>query len=225
LLGNDLLKKKDLKAELCLDKNETYFSGLRWEILGLIPPGDHRILDVGCGAGNLLNKLKESGKAREIVGIEINERLAGNLSSTLDKLYVGDVEIIDLPLAEEFFDYILFADVLEHLIDPWRVLHRYKRLLKNDGYMIATIPNIKNYHTLYRLIFFDDFEYKNEGVLDRSHLRFFTKREITKMFKDENFEVVDLIHLNASGTALSRLRNLSSFFATQYLIKVKEGNR
>jgi 2-polyprenyl-3-methyl-5-hydroxy-6-metoxy-1,4-benzoquinol methylase len=219
-------------------------------MIQLIPAGNHKILDVGCGAGHTLKKLKELSKANETVGIEINEHVTQDLSDTLDRLYVGDVERIDLPHTENNFDYILFGDVLEHLIDPRRVLHRYKSLLRDDGYIIASIPNIKHYGTLLRLIFFDEFQYADNGILDRSHLRFFTKKEILKMFTDEKFEVVDLIPVDDSKpekkyrkkykdtlftflnnklfSYLSSLQILtiffldSSFYASQYIIKAKK---
>jgi 2-polyprenyl-3-methyl-5-hydroxy-6-metoxy-1,4-benzoquinol methylase len=240
------MSKTDLNAGLCTKDDRGYFSVTRWEIIKLIPSGNHKILDVGCGAGSTLRKLKELGKANEIVGIEINEDVARNSSDALDKLHIGDVETMDLPYPEKYFDYILFADVLEHLINPRRVLRIYRNLLRDDGYLIATIPNIKHYNVLMRLILFDEFRYSDTGILDRSHLRFFTKKEIIKMFQDEQFEVVDLIHLHvpikpaneAAEKALSdlpsRLRYKSSlyinqclakssFYAYQYLIKAKKG--
>jgi len=241
------LSKTDLKAELYRDKDEGYSSNIRWEIIQLIPAGNHKILEVGCGAGHTLKKLKELSKANETVGIEINEQVTQGLSDTLDRLYVGDVETIDLPHTENCFDYIIFGDVLEHLIDPRRVLHNYKSLVRDDGYIIASIPNIKHYSVLLRLIFFDEFQYSDAGILDRSHLRFFTKKEILKMFTDEKFEVVDLIPLDGSKPGekkykdtlftflnsklfplLSRLQILtlyfvdSSFYASQYIIKAKK---
>jgi 2-polyprenyl-3-methyl-5-hydroxy-6-metoxy-1,4-benzoquinol methylase len=240
------VSKTDLKAELYRNKDDGYSSIIRWDMIQLIPEGDHKILEVGCGAGHTLKKLKELGKANEIVGIEINEQVTQDLSDTLDRLYVGDVETMDLPHTEKYFDYMLFGDVLEHLINPRRVLNSYKSLLRDDGYIIASIPNIKHLSVLLRLIFFDEFQYTDHGILDSSHLRFFTKKEIVKMFKDEKFEIVDLIpwdgskpgknYKNRLFTCLnSRLFSYlssfqilvmffldSSFYAIHYIIKAKK---
>ncbi|MEI7826722.1 MAG: class I SAM-dependent methyltransferase [Euryarchaeota archaeon] len=216
-------------------------------MIQLIPVGNHKILEVGCGSGHTLKKLKELSKANETVGIEINEQVTQDLSDALDRLYIGDVETIDLPHTENYFDYILFGDVLEHLIDPRRVLHRFKSLLRDDGYIIASIPNIKHYDVLLRLIFFDEFQYTDDGILDRSHLRFFTKKEILKMFADEKLEVVDLIPVDGNKPGKKRHKDTlftflnsklfsylssmqifamyfidSSFYATQYIIKAKK---
>jgi 2-polyprenyl-3-methyl-5-hydroxy-6-metoxy-1,4-benzoquinol methylase len=104
-----------------------------------------------------LRGLKALGKASEIVGIEINQKAVADSSDHLDGLFIGDVETIDLPYPDKYFDYILFGDVLEHLINPGVVLHKYKNLLSDDGYIIATIPNIKHYRVLLGLILFDEF--------------------------------------------------------------------
>jgi 2-polyprenyl-3-methyl-5-hydroxy-6-metoxy-1,4-benzoquinol methylase len=241
------VSKTDLKAELYRNKNEAYSSLIRWDMIRLIPTGNHKFLDVGCGAGYTLKKLKELGKANEIVGIETNEQVTKGLSDTLDRLCIGDVETIELPRTEKYLDYILFGDVLEHVINPWRVLHRYKSVLRDNGYIIASIPNIKNYNVLIRLIFFDEFQYTDAGILDSSHLRFFTKLEIVKMFKDEKLQVVDLMPIYNTKllgkknentpfpdqnsrlfSYLSRLRKLkkhlwgNSFYAGHYIIKAKK---
>ena len=242
------MSKTNLKAELYEHKDEGYSSNIRWDVIPLIPTGDNKILEVGCGAGYTLKKLKELGKANEIVGIEMNEQVSQDLSDTLDRLYVGDVETIDLPQNEKYFDYILFVDVLEHLINPRGVLHDYKTLLRDGGYIIASIPNIKHHSVLLPLIFFDEFQYSDFGLLDASHLRFFTKKEILKMFKEEKLEVVDLIPLYDEPRWEKKYRNMlftflnkrlfsylyrlqilimyfmdNSFYVRQYIIKAKKG--
>lgn len=242
------MSKTDLKAELYRNKDEGYSSIIRWDIIPLIPTGDHKILEVGCGAGYTLKKLKELGKANEIVGIEINEQVTQDLSDTLDRFYIGDVETIDLPQNEKYFDFILFGDVLEHLINPRRVLRSYRSLLRDGGHVIASIPNIKYHSVLLPLIFLDEFQYTDFGILDSSHLRFFTKKEIVKIFNEEKFEVVDVVPIydeNRLGkkyrntlftflnsrlfSYLSRLQILimyfmdNSFYAGQYIIKAKKG--
>ena len=158
MLGRVFVSKTDLKAEFYRNKDDAYWSWIRWDLIQLIPTGDHKILEIGCGAGHTLKKLKELGKAKEIVGIEINEQLTQDLSDNLDGLYVGDVEIMDLPNTEKYLDYILFGDVLEHLINPRRVLQRCRSLMSDDGFVIASIPNIKHHSILLRLILFDEFQ-------------------------------------------------------------------
>jgi len=216
------------KNELYLEKDKTYFSYIRWDIINQVPEGNHRILDVGCGAGATLLKLKELGKASEIFGIEINEDIAGKLSPLLNGIIIGDIESIKLPFNEKYFDYILFGDILEHLINPDKILNQYKELLKDDGFIIATIPNIKHFNILLRLIILDEFKYVDEGILDKSHLRFFTKKEIENLFMRNKFKIVEINPIIYGRIKI--LKNLfrnkilpgGSFFALQYLIKARK---
>lgn len=219
------------KIELYIKKDKSYFSNIRWNIIDLIPDGNHRVLDVGCGDGVTLKKIKELGKASEIYGIEINEGIAENLSQDFDKFVIGDIEMMETQFNENYFDYIIFADILEHLINPSKILNQYKKLLKDDGYIIASIPNIKYFSILSRLIIFDEFEYVDAGILDRSHLRFFTKKEIKKMFRHENLRIINIepnfwwpikIIDDRFFKILSKLLPFRSFFTIQYIIKAKQ---
>lgn len=219
------------KTELYQKKDRDYFSNIRWNIIDLIPEGNHRILDIGCGDGGTLKKLKELGKANEIFGIELNEDIAKKLSQDLDEIVIGDVESIEPTFNEKYFDYILFGDSLEHLINPDKVLNKYKKLLKDDGFIIASIPNIKYFIIISKLIIFDEFKYVDAGILDRSHLRFFTKREIKRMFQNANLKIIYIepnlwwpikIIDNSIFNIFSKLLPGSSFFTIQYLIKARK---
>lgn len=219
------------KIKLYTKKDKNYFSNIRWNIIDLIPEGNHRVLDVGCGDGATLKKLREMGKASEIFGIEINEDIVENLSQDLDKIIIGDVELIEPQFNNDYFNYIIFADILEHLIDPDKILHQYKKFLKDDGYIIASIPNIKYFSILLRLIIFDEFKYVDDGILDRSHLRFFTKKETKKMFQNENLKIIHIepnfwwpikIIDDKIFNVFSKFLPGRSFFTIQYIIKARK---
>lgn len=219
------------KLELYTEKNKDYFSAIRWNLINLIPEGNHKVLDVGCGSGATLKKLKELGKASEICGIDINENIAKSLSQELDKIVIGDIEMMEPQFNENYFDYIIFGDILEHLINPKKILNQYKMFLKDDGYIIASIPNIKYFNILLRLIIFDEFKYVDEGILDKSHLRFFTKKEIKKMFQSENLKIIHteskfwrpIRIINDKFFKVSKLLPFHSFFTIQYILKAKKG--
>jgi 2-polyprenyl-3-methyl-5-hydroxy-6-metoxy-1,4-benzoquinol methylase len=216
------------------NKNKLYYSWVRWDIIGIIPEGNHKILDVGCGAGNTLIKLKESHKAQEIYGIELNEEIVQEHIKDINHVFVGDIEQIEPPFPEDFFDYIIFADVFEHLTEPEKVLKKYTKYLNKNGVIIASIPNIKHYSILFDLIVRDKFEYKDAGIMDRTHLRFFTRKEIINMFERVNMRVTT-IRSNLSypvstvdthlGHFFSRHRIPgSSFFTIQYIVCAKKIN-
>lgn len=179
------------KADLYQSQHYSY--NVRSDIVRLIPRGAHKILDVGCGVGSTLAQLKRLQKADEIYGIEINERAAQVASQKLDHVLVGDIEELELSFENSYFDYIILSEILEHLINPQKTLRKLKVLLKTSGSLIASVPNIKYYSLLLNLIFLDRFEYSESGILDYTHLRFFTKKEILKMFHEGGFVITQVV--------------------------------
>lgn len=223
------------KEDMYKNKAHEYYSNIRWRIIDLIPEGSNRVLEVGCGTGSTLIKLKELHKAQEIYGLELNGEVVQEHIKDIDKVIIGDVEHIEPPFQEEFFDYIIFADVLEHLVEPEEVLKKYMKYLKRDGCIIASIPNIKNYTVLFDLIVRDRFEYRDAGILDRSHLRFFTKKEIVNMFDRSGMYVKEMksnlsFPMNIVDRMIINLISTHrfpgySFFTIQYIICAKKGSQ
>lgn len=169
-------------------KRLSYYLESRPDIQGLVQAPGCRVLDVGCAAGELGRALKDAG-AHEVVGIECNPTAAAIAVDKLDAVVVRRVEDADalrLPLAS--FDYIIFADVLEHLPDPWSVLSSYRGYLKPDGKVVASIPNVRFYAVIARLLF-NRWGYVESGILDSTHLRFFTLPTIQEMFVRAGYSI------------------------------------
>ncbi len=154
-----------------------YYRHLRQEIVSVVPSYALKILDVGCGAGVLGQALKQQDKRRFVVGIELDEEAVYHAKYNLDAAYQTDIEKFDAPFEKGEFDCIIFADILEHLIDPWKLISEYCDFLKPEGTVIASIPNIRNLPLIKNLAAEGSWEYQTEGILDRTHLRFFTKKE------------------------------------------------
>lgn len=171
-----------------------YFKGQRPDVANLVPQGCVRVLDVGCGYGGLGRNLRARGVA-QVFGVEINPDAASELTGTYADYWIGDVEQVNLPTGIEAFDCIVFADVLEHLHDPWSTLARYLQWLKPGGYVVASIPNVRNIALLYNLMLRGHWRYEDSGLLDRTHLRFFTRKEIEELFANSGLEI-DLIREN-----------------------------
>lgn len=164
-----------------------YYFELRPDVQALIAARDKRILDVGCAAGELGAALKRAG-AREVVGIEASAEAAAQARNQLDRVIVGDAQSPDLPLESASFDYVIFADILEHLVDPWTALASFTRYLQPDGRVVASIPNARFYAVIARLIF-NRWGYRDSGILDRTHLRFFTWPTIQAMFEGAGLRI------------------------------------
>ncbi|UCD15926.1 MAG: class I SAM-dependent methyltransferase [Candidatus Omnitrophota bacterium] len=197
----------------------------RDEFLAMVPEGAKRILDLGCGDGRLGSMLKI--KEREVVGIEKNDMLCEAAAEKLDRVFSVDMENFVLPYPKEYFDCILCADVLEHLIEPLVFLEKCKEYLSEDGFILASIPNIRYYKVIGNLIFSGTWDYMEQGILDRTHLRFFTLINIKELFIDAGYEIID-IKRNIVAASLMRFLNRASFgrlkeFLTyQYYIKAEK---
>lgn len=168
--------------------NSDYSTFIRSDVTMLMD--DHptneaiRVLEVGCACGATLLDVKNRFNNAQLYGIEINSASAA-ISSLFAEVSASNVEN-DLDYEEEFFDYILLPDVLEHLQEPWGVLSRLKKYLKNNGKILASLPNV-NHFTVIRDMLRGRWEYTDAGLLDRTHLRFFTLKEIEDMFLNAGF--------------------------------------
>jgi len=171
-----------MTKQLYLEKNEEYYAVPQKWVSNLIDGFALRILDVGCGDGATGALLKQIGKAREVHGVEIVASAAQRAEANLDTVIVGDFENIELPYQPGSFDCILATEVLEHFADPWHAVLRLKSLLRDDGYIIASTPNIRNLTVIWGLVVRGDWHYNESGILDRTHLRFFTKSSFRDMF-------------------------------------------
>jgi len=174
-----------------------YFGYTRPEILALVPESARRVLDVGCGAGRLGEALKARQEA-EVVGIEMNEEAAAVARQRLDHVLVGDVEELTLNFEPGSFDAIVCGDILEHLREPERLLRQARKWLASEGCLIASIPNVRH-HSVVCSLLQGNWTYESAGLLDRTHLRFFTRREIEKLFVRAGFQIEGMWSVNAPG--------------------------
>ncbi len=167
-----------------------YFNNQRTEMLRYIPNNAIRILEVGCGEGSFCNLLKRYD--REVWGIEKNPVAALKAQNECNKLLIGDFNDIFQEIPKKYFDVVVFNDVLEHLYDPWQTIRMVKELLVSDGILVTSIPNFRYVGNIITEILIDkDFKYKPEGgILDDTHIRFFTSKSILNMFHDAGYEVI-----------------------------------
>ncbi len=185
-----------------------YYFSIRHDLVDLIPPGTKRILEVGCAGGMTGKRLKEKG-FQEVVGIECIEEIGQQGEMYYDRLFIGDVENVELPYEKGHFDCILYPDVLEHLRDPWKTIKKHNALVKNDGIILCSIPNVRHYRVIKKLVFKGKWEYQDDGIMDKTHLRFFTLSSIIELLIDAGFEPAHMVKKPSAAKWLKIANRLS----------------
>lgn len=165
---------------------EDYYDGFNERLFGAIPSRVGRILEVGCARGRLGQELKRQDPSRYVAGVERDPDAAQVAKERLDAVYVLDVQADVPPIEPGSLDCILFGDVLEHLLDPEDVLRRYRDLLAPDGIVLISLPNVQHFSVI-RGLLRGDFMYQPFGLLDSTHLRFFTSMSFAKLMLDAGF--------------------------------------
>ena len=156
------------------------------KVLNLVGHEKH-VLELGCGPGAMTRYMRERLNC-QITALELDPELAALAKPYCEKLYQADLEAFDFAgiFADQRFDVIIAADVLEHLKDPWACLRQVRQLLKSEGYLIVSIPNVAH-NTIIAQLLTGRFPYQVQGLLDQTHLRFFTRRDIEILLLETGF--------------------------------------
>jgi SAM-dependent methyltransferase len=177
-----------INPNLEVKSDQTYYSRSRtWPSLFGIRSST-KILDVGCGRGNLGYYLQITFGS-EVTGLEIVNDNFLVAATVLHDAHLGDIESMDISVLGSQFDYVIFSDSLEHMLDPKAVLERVRDLMAGNGHLLISMPNIRNFRVTVPLVFSDQWEYQDEGLLDRTHLRFFTCTSICRLIEQCGYKV------------------------------------
>lgn len=205
--------------------DKQYYSTIRSDIASFFTDSLDKVLEVGCGFGRTLGFLKENGLAQQTFGIDINpDAIKYQEENAINEIRIGDIEKIDLDFPELFFDCILLLDIIEHLKEPNGFLRKIKKHLCKDGFLIISIPTVRNVKVIYNLLFKGDFKYEKEGILDKTHLRFFTKKTMIKLFDESGLKVETIeekIDPHPVGSLLRAFKISIEFGVIQYVFKLK----
>ncbi|HEX8530565.1 MAG TPA: methyltransferase domain-containing protein [Cytophagales bacterium] len=210
------------------EKKVEYFSNPRLDLISLLPEQKNsRILEIGAGGGDTLVKIKELGLAQEVVGVELFDMPHTNQQHpAIDRMLICNIETTELPLPKQYFDAILCGDVLEHLLDPWAVVHKLNGHLRPGGVLIASIPNFREFKNLYKVVIKGDFTYEEAGILDKTHLKFFCKRNVLQLMQTGPLRVTK-VSTNLDYTPYTTKKHVfnkltfglfEEFLALQYII-------
>lgn len=218
-----------------LKKDISYFINPRLDLISLMPTNPRqKVLEIGMGGGDTLVHIKKQKLAAEVVGIDIVELPGTNQQNpSIDKVYFFDLEKERLPFTDKYFDIIIAGDVLEHLVNPWDTLQNLNNVLKVGGYMLISLPNIRDMHALYSILFKGSFGYTNQGIFDKTHMRFFCKKDMIGLIESvEKLKIESITPIQNFGNKNPRrklfnklsFRIFEPFTTGQYLFKVAKTN-
>lgn len=205
---------------------QDYHSNIRRDIVPLVPDCG-RLLDVGGGVGATARHLKQIGRAKSVGVMDavIEEHREGLDFASCANL--DDAEEVEAFLSQSGpFDAILALDVLEHLVDPWRLVRQLAGHLAPGGAIIASVPNVRHISVVKPLLLRNEWTYTDSGMLDRTHLRFFVKETAIELLGQAGL-TIDRVEGTAITNRRHRLLNMltlgkgSSFFTLQYLIRAR----
>ncbi len=179
----------------------------RADVVPFVPATARSVLDVGCGLGGFGFALRRAGPHRTLWGVESDGEAAASAAEHYDRIVTGTFPDV-LAGSSARFDCVVFNDVLEHMADPWAAMRRAVELLSPGGVIIASIPNVRFLRTVGDLVLRGRWTYTDAGVLDRSHLRFFTRDTAKELFTDSGLEVVHMKGINWIGHSRSPLSRI-----------------
>jgi 2-polyprenyl-3-methyl-5-hydroxy-6-metoxy-1,4-benzoquinol methylase len=162
---------------------DRYFATARTEVLPWLPDRVGRMLDVGCGAGATTAAIRSVRAVAWAGGIEYVDAVAEEARRVCEKVWTGDAALapLETEIAPGSLDLVLCLDVLEHMADPWTMVRRLSALLAPGGRLIVSVPNIRHWKFVWRLLARGDFHYRDAGLLDRTHLRFFVRETAVEL--------------------------------------------
>ena len=176
-------------------ERHAYYHQTRAELLPFVPRGARRVLDCGCAGGAFGAQIRRRNGA-EVIGIECVEGAWRHACDVLDRAILADLDTAELPFPDSYFDCICCADVLEHLREPGSLLQRLYRVLAPHGLMVLSIPNVRFYRTLLMLAE-GRWTYEDSGIMDRTHLRFFTLNDMRELVETAGGRVLASASLSA----------------------------
>ena len=179
----------------------TYYNAVREDLISLIlhdPDSSFRVLDVGCGAAEMLSRIQYLFPHAKCYGVERNKKIAF-MASTKTNIFQGDIEKSYLPYEEDFFDYIILGDVIQDFYDPDSVLKKLGPYLKKDGYLLSSVNNLLNAQTVYDLLH-GSFHYTEQGIKRFHQSGFFTLGDIRNLFSRNGYAICFNVRMRTPHT-------------------------
>ncbi|MBF8247490.1 MAG: hypothetical protein HW374_290 [Bacteroidetes bacterium] len=179
-----------------------YYQYNRKEMLQFLPETYSRVLEIGCGEGNFLMQLRG---ANESWGVEPDKNSAEIASQKLTKVFAARYDQIAEEIPNDYFDLIICNDVIEHMNDHDWFFDSIRTKLRNSGSLVASLPNVRYVRNLFELLVLKDWRYQDSGILDRTHLRFFTKKSILRTLNEHGLLVEEIRGIKWGNSLLNRI--------------------
>jgi 2-polyprenyl-3-methyl-5-hydroxy-6-metoxy-1,4-benzoquinol methylase len=177
-----------------MNKKFDYVLSDRSEIAALQPSEYKTVLEIGCAKGGFKASLRPNV---EMWGVEPNAVAAGHASSLGYKIHVGTYEDVADQLPDGYFDLVICNDVIEHMQDHEQFLRAIQTKMKTNASLIGSIPNVRYFGNVFKMMVLKDWQYQDQGVLDNTHLRFFTEKSLRHTFRNCGYEVINIVGVNS----------------------------
>lgn len=213
------------------NKESDYYSNVRLDLVELIDKKNIKVLEIGAAYGATLFHLKNKGIAKEAVGVELFEDIKRSEKyKNIDRFIFGDINRLDMSEFNNYFDLIMLPDVLEHILEPKITLDKIKKLLKSDGEVLVSMPNIRHYSAFIKVFLKGNFKYEKSGIFDYTHVRFYCKNDMKNLFDSSGFKILYTKSSirNYKGKSFAKVLNIitlrlfEEFFSTQYFFKLSK---
>lgn len=173
---------------------DSYFAFDRVEMMSFLPQNYSKILEVGCGTGAFLENIRDDV---EKWGVELSSEAAALAAEKKIHVIVGEFQSVLDEIPDDYFDVVIFNDVIEHCADTDLLIFQARSKLAVGGVFVGSIPNVRYVENLYEVLFKKDWEYVDAGILDRTHLRFFTKKSTERLFVRNQLRIEKMEGINS----------------------------
>jgi 2-polyprenyl-3-methyl-5-hydroxy-6-metoxy-1,4-benzoquinol methylase len=192
-----------------MGNSSQYYQNTREEMLDFLPSRIGKCIEFGCSQGLFSRQIKEKYQA-ECWGVDLDEASVAVAGNSLYKVIAGDAFSVISFLPEDYFDCLVCNDFLEHLPDPGLFLQRVRIAMKKDAYLVASLPNVRSWSNVLEFLVFKDWRYKDSGILDKTHLRFFTRKSLIRFIQENNMEIEMFKGTRPTGSILFILADIIS---------------
>lgn len=186
-----------------------YFSHARPEMLRFVPTDRGRVLELGCASGAFGGALKHR-QPTEVWGVEPDAEAARSAAARLDRVLHGRLEARLGELPTRHFDCVVCNDVLEHLDDPDATLRALIRVMAPNAVLVGSVPNVRYFPVLLDLVWNADWRYAEDGVLDRTHRRFFTRKSFARTLAEAGYAPQQIVGINPTASIKARAASMLS---------------